>query len=220
MKNLYRGLAGLLLLLAACRGDVYRKLRLELPPYSPVKLEEFQEILITDFLVTRTPEGFDLNREIRDYFRAELERKFKGNILVQPFSVENEEALENEEAWKVLHSPSASRLIMTGKAGLIQETRKAILGRPARRPEEDRLSPARNIEERRVFTLELTVILLRPETGQPLLKKDFKETLTYTNLAQRVDFAFHDLAQRVRVKLFRPLLGEERIQERYLLLRS
>ncbi|MGQ9672090.1 MAG: hypothetical protein ACUVV5_03025 [Candidatus Aminicenantales bacterium] len=219
MTKVHSFLVGLLFLFTACGGDVYRKVRLELPAYSPVKLADYQEILITDFLVTKEPEGLNLNREIQEYFKLELEKKFRGHVFLQPFPVEGKDAFGNPEIWKPLAQPNRSRLILTGVAGFIQETRKAILSRPSRRPEEENLTPSKNVEERRVFTLELTLYLLNPETGQPLLQRDFKETMTYAHLQQRPDFAFHDLAQRVRVKLFRPILGEERTEERYLLLK-
>ncbi len=212
-------LVWLFFLLAACSGDTYRKIRLDLPPFSPVRLADYDEILITDFLVTKAPEGLDLNKEVAQYFKLELEKKFRGNVFHLPFPIDRDEAFQDAATWKPLASASGSRLVMTGKAALSQETRKAILSRPVRRTEEETLSPAKKIEERRVFTLELSVYLIRPDTGEVLLHRDFKETITYTNLQQRADFAFHDLAQRVRVQFFRPLLGEERLQERYLLLR-
>lgn len=217
IKN--RSLLVWLFFLAACGGNTYQKIRLELPPFSPVRLADYDEILITDFHVTGAPEGLDLNKEVGEYFKLELEKKFRGKVLRQPFPIENEEAFQNAATWKPLVSTSGSRLVMTGKAALRQETRKAILSRPVRRVEEETLSPPKNIEERRVFTLELSVYLVKPDTGEILVRRDFKETITYANLEQRADFAFHDLAQRVRVKFFRPLLGEERLQERYLLLK-
>ncbi len=218
MKKIHSGLASLVLLLSACIGNVYQKIKLELPPYSPLKLEEYQEIVITDFLVTKEPAGLDLNKEIQAYFRLEMEKKFKGKVIQEPLPLKSEEVFQSPDTWKPLVSASASRLIMTGKAALNEETRKAILSRPVKKIEETLSSP-RGIEERRVYTLELTVYLLKPETGEAVLQRDFKESATYTNLQQRADFAFHDLAQRVRVKFFRPLLGEARLQERYLLLK-
>jgi len=219
MRKISGAAACLLLFLTACRGDVYQKIRLELPAYSPVNLENYQEVIITDFLVTGKPEGLDLNREIQEYFRLELEIKFKGKVSVRPFPVESEEAFQSADYWKPLAAGSGSRLIMTGKAQLSEEIRKAILSRPARRIDDAPRSPSRDIEERRVFTLELNLYLIKAETGETLLQKEFKEVKTYVNLRQRADFAFHDLAQRVRTRLFRPILGEERNQDRYLLLR-
>jgi hypothetical protein len=52
-----------------------------------------------------------------------------------------------------------------------------------------------------------------------LLYRDFKETKTYAQPSQRTDFAFYDLAIRIKDKLFRRILEEGRIQERYLLLK-
>jgi len=211
--------ACLVLFLAACRSDAYRKLRVELPAYSPVKLEDFLEVVITPFLVADQPQGIDLNKEIADYLKPELERKFKGRVTLRQVPLESEEAFKQPEYWRSLAAGSSKPLVVTGRVTLNQETRKAILTRPVRSLEEEPLSPQRSLDERRIFTLEISLYLIKAETGETLLQRDFKETKSYTNPNQRTDFAFYDLIQRVKAKLFRLILGEERIQDRYLLTR-
>lgn len=212
-------LIGLTLFLAACGVDAYRKVRLELPSYSPVDLGKYREVVITNLLISKSPEGFDLDKEMGAYLKLELERKFKGKVSWQRISLENEEAFKKPDFWKTLGAGSKDVLFLTGKAQLTQETRKAILGKPAKRPFEEELASQRNIEERRIFTLESSLYMIKSETGEVLLSKDFKESKTYTNLQQRADFAFYELVQRVKAKLFRPILSEERIQDRYLLVK-
>ncbi len=211
--------ACLVFFLAACRSDVYRKLKVELPAYSPVKLEDFLEVVITPFLVADQPQGIDLNKEIADYLKPELERKFKGRVTLRQVPLESEETFKKPEYWQSLAASSNSLLVITGRATLTQETRKAILARPVRSLEQEPLSPQRSLDERRIFTLEVSLYLIKAETGETLLQRDFKETKSYTNPNQRTDFAFYDLIQRVKAKLFRLILGEERIQNRYLLTR-
>jgi len=211
--------ACLVLFLAACRSDAYRKLRVELPAYSPVKLEDFLEVVITPFLVADQPQGIDLNKEIADYLKPELERKFKGRVTLRQVPLESEEAFKQPEYWRSLAAGSSKPLVVTGRVTLNQETRKAILTRPVRSLEEEPLSPQRSLDERRIFTMEISLYLIKAETGETLLQRDFKETKSYTNPNQRTDFAFYDLIQRVKAKLFRLILGEERIQDRYLLTR-
>lgn len=211
--------ACLVLFLAACRSDAYRKLRIELPAFSPVKLEDFLEVVITPFLVTDQPQGIDLNKEIADYLKPELERKFKGRVTLRQVPLESEEAFKKQEYWQSLAAGLSKPLVITGRAALNQETRKAILSRPVRSLEQEPLSPQRSLDERRIFTLEVSLYLIKAETGETLLQRDFKETKSYTDPNQRTDFAFYDLIQRVKAKLFRLILGEERIQNRYLLAR-
>lgn len=212
-------IACLLLFLVACRSNAYRKLKVELPAYSPIRLEDFLEVVITPFLVADQPKGIDLNKEIADYLKPELERKFKGRVTLRQVPLESEEAFKKPEYWQSLAVGSSKSLVVAGRATLNQETRKAILSRPVRSLEEEPLSPQKSLDERRIFTLEVSLYLIRAETGETLLQRDFKETKSYTNPNQRIDFAFYDLIQRVKAKLFRLILGEERIQNRYLLTR-
>ncbi len=219
MRKNSLAVACLLLFLAACTSDAYRKLKVELPSYSPVKLEDFLEVVITPFLVAEQPQGIDVNKEIADYLKPELEKKFKGRVTLNQVSLESEEAFKKPEYWRALAAGSSKSLFLTGRASFTQETRKAILARPARSLQEESLSPRSGLDERRIFTLDVSLYLIKAETGEPLLQRDFKETKSYTNLNQRADFAFYDLIQRVKAKLFRLALGQERVQNRYLLTR-
>ncbi len=219
MKKNNCALFWLLLFLASCAGGgAYRKITVELPAYSPLNLEQFKEVAITNFLVAKEPAGIDLNKEIADYFKQEFEKKFRGKVSSRHIPLESEDLFKKPDFWKSLSADSASLLYVTGKAQMSQETRKAILN-SQKSPEDETLSPQKNISERNVFTLDISLYLIKGETGEILFGRDFKEIKTYTNPKQRADFAFNDLVQRVKTKLFRPILSEERIQHRYLLLK-
>lgn len=206
----------LLLFLTSCGGDTYRKVRLELPAYSTVHLDEFQEVILTNFLIANAPEGFDLNQELAAFFVPEFERKLSLPVTVQLVRLESEESIRRPDFWQALTAGSLRRFYVTGKAELTREIRKSILGEV---PGEDPFSPRRKIAERTLFSLSLHLFLIRGDNGEVLLDRDFKETKTYSSSNQRTAFAFHDLALRIKTKLFRLILNEERIQERYLLLK-
>lgn len=206
----------LLLFLTRCGGDTYRKLRLELPAYSTFHPDEFQEVILTNFLIVNAPEGFDLDQELAAFFVPEFERKLSLPVTVQRVRLESEESIRRPDFWQALAPGSSRRLYVTGKAELTREIRKSILGMV---PGEDPLSPQRKIAERTLFSLSLHLFLIRGDNGEVLLDRDFKEIKTYASPDQRTDFAFHDLALRIKTKLFRPILNEERFQERYLLLK-
>jgi len=209
----------LLVLLAACRGgDTYRKIRVELPAYSPLHPEQFEQAIFSGFLVAKEPDGLDLNKEIAEYFGPDFERKLHFRVTVQRVALESEELFRKPDFWRSLAPGPGRVLYVTGKAELTRETRKAILGRP-KADQDDPLAQQRGISERTLFSLSLHLYLIRGDSGEVVLDRDFKETKTYTNPKQRADFAFYDLAQRIRTKLFRPILSEERMQERYLLLK-
>lgn len=206
----------LLLLLTSCGGDTARKLRLEIPAYSTFHAEEFQGVVLTDFLIVSTPEGFDLNRELAAFFVPEFERRLGLSVAVTRVLPEIEESIRRPDFWLALAPRSPRQLYVTGKAELTREIRKSILGEV---PGEDPFSPQRKVAERTLFSLSLHLFLIRGDNGEVLLDRDFKETKTYAQPGQRTDFAFYDLAMRIKDKLFRRILSEEKIQERYLLLK-
>lgn len=216
MKRNNLPLLPLLLLMMSCGGDTYRKVRLELPNYSTLHPDEFQEVFLTDFLIVNAPQGFDLNQELAAFFVPEIERRLSLPVSAQHIGLENEESIRRPDFWQALAPRSPRRLYVTGKAELTREVRKSILGEV---PGEDPFTPQRKVAERTLFSLSLHLFLIQGDNGKILLDRDFKETKTYTNPDQRTDFAFHDLALRIKTKLFRLITNEERIQERYLLLK-
>jgi len=209
----------LLALLAACGGgDIYRKIRVGLPAYSTLHPEQFEQLVFSGFLVAKEPDGLDLNKEIAEYFGPEFEKKLHFRVIIQRVALESEELFRKPDFWRSLAPGPGRALYVTGKAEFTRETRKAILGR-TKADAEDPLAQQRGIVERTLFSLSLHLYLIRGDSGEVVLDRDFKESKAYTNLNQRADFAFYDLAQRVKTKLFRPILSEERMQERYLLLK-
>ncbi len=216
MKRNSLSLLLLLLLLMGCGRDLYRKVRLELPAYSPLHPDEFQEVFLTDFLIAKTPEGFDLNRELAAFFVPEIERRLGLPVNAQRIPLENEASIGKPDFWQALSPGPLRRLYVTGKAELTRKIRKSILGEV---PGEDPFTPQRKVAERTVFSLSLHLFLIQGDNGTVLLDRNFKESKTYTSPEQRTDFAFYDLAQRIKTKLFRLISNEERIQERYLLLK-
>jgi len=209
----------LLALLAACGGgDTYRKIRVELPAYSSLHPDEFEQVVFSGFLIAKEPEGLDLNKEIAEYFGSEFERKLHFRVTVRRVALESEELFRKPDFWRSLAPGPGRVLYVTGKAELTRETRKAILGK-AKADAEDPLAQQRGIVERTLFSLSLHLYLIRGDSGEVVLDRDFKESKAYNNLKQRPDFAFYELAQRIKTKLFRPILSEEKMQERYLLLK-
>lgn len=208
-----------LTLLAACGGQpAYRQIRLEIPTYSPLHLEEFNQAVICGFLVVQEPAGIDLNKETSEYFRSEIQRKLHFQVMVQPVTLENEELFRKPDFWRSLAPGSSRVLYVTGRAQLTRERRKVVVDRD-KEDVEDPFAPQKGIAERTIFSLDLHVYLIRADNGEVMFDRDFKETRAYVNPNQRTDFAFYDLVQRAKAKLFRPIMSEERMQERYLILR-
>lgn len=206
----------LFLLLASCSGESARKIRLEIPTQSILRVDEFQGVILTDFLITKAPEGFDLNRELAAFFVPEFERKLGLPVAVSRVLPESQESFREPDFWRTVAPGSSRQLGVTGKAEFAREVRKSILGEV---PGEDPFSPQRKVVERTFFSLSLRLLLIQGDSGEVLFDRDFKETQAYSQPGQRTDFAFYDLAMRIKDKLFRRILSEERMQERYLLMK-
>lgn len=204
-----------LVLLFSCSSVSYWKMRIEVPTKALVDLKNYEKIFIGDFLIQEDREDFDLNRETIDYFTFEIGQQFKGKVSPHKITLEEEETFDDKEFWKQLSSEKES-IFLTGSLKYTQEIRKAILRTQKRRLDEP-FAPEKAVEERRFFTLNLKLYLIETNTGEILYTRDFNESRGYTNPNQTAFFAFFDLIQRVRDKLFRTILGGPQIQERYLI---
>jgi len=208
-------LFGLLFFISCGTGEQVR-LRIEMPRKTPINLKDFEEIAITNFLVKEEAKEFDLNKELTKYFSVEIEQKVKNKISSSEVALENEEDFQNKKFWQRTFPDKKGTLLFTGSLEYTEEIRKAIKSTEKRRfeqpfPEESR------IEERRFYSLSLHLYLIDPHSGEALFERTFKESKSYKNPNQTAYFAFYDMMLTVRDKLFRQILGEEQIQERYLI---
>lgn len=208
-------LLGLLFFLSCSSGE-HLKLRIEIPRKAPVQLDGFDELVVTNFLVKKEAEDFDMNKELSDFFSAELGQKLEQKISSKVLTFENDEVFHNKEFWQALFPDRKGSVLFTGSLEYTQETRKAIKSLEKRQfetpfPEESR------IDARKFYSLNIQIYIIDPQTGEALFEKDFKESKSYKNPNQTAHFAFIDLIQAVKDKLFRQLLGEEQVQERYLI---
>lgn len=207
--------AGLVLSLS-CTSGLHWKLKIEMIGDVLIDLNKFDHLVITNFLIKKETTDVDLNREIADYFNVELGHKFKGKIIKKTLAIEDEEAFENDGFWKGLIEDPSKTLFLTGSAHYTEEIRKAIL--EARRDRyEDPFPSSKKLAERKFYTLNLDLYLIDAQSGEALYKGSFKETKGYHNPNQTAYFAFFDLIQQVKVKLFRNIIGDKKIEERYII---
>lgn len=216
MKKAKIALLLALLFSFSCASSNYWKLKIEVPERIALNLNQFSEIVITNFYIKKETKDFDLNQELVDYFSFEMGQKFKGKVSSKKISFEKEKPFEKEDFWKNLSPALEKAVFFTGSAQYTEEIRKAILETKKTRVDDPFVSE-RKLAERRFYTLNLDLYLIHTKTGEALYKRNFKESKGYKNPEQTASFAFFDLIQRVKVKLFRKVLGEDRIQERYLI---
>jgi|Deesub1362A_J573_1020465.scaffolds.fasta_scaffold00101_6 hypothetical protein len=199
----------------ACKGYNYVKLRLELPTKATVQLDKYSEIRLVNFLIKHQPKGMDLNKEIRDYLQFELSKQIEQKVTQEDLLVKAEETLKDKDFWK--NQASGQKILfLTGTAEYKEEVRKALLRREKRQFEEP-FSSTPKLAQRKFYSLILEVYLIDSTTGEIVFHRQFKENQFYQNKNQTAYFAFFDLIQKVKPKLFRRLLGGQRIQERYLI---
>jgi len=201
----------------SCASDQYWKVRIELPSKTTFNLDQFSEVIVTNFLIKEETEDFDLNQELVDYFSFEIGQNFKGKISSEKITFEEEEPFKNEAFWRDLLPDKREAILFTGGAQYSEEIRKSILGKKKGRFEDPFISKERTLAERRFYTLNLDLYMIDAKTGKPLYMRNFKESKSYENPKQTAPFAFFELIQRVKAKFFRNVLGEASIQERYLI---
>jgi hypothetical protein len=208
-------LLGILFFLS-CGSEEHLNLRIELPRKPPIPLENYDAFIFTNFMIKGEAQDFDMNKELTDFFSAEFEQALEKNISSEEISFMNEDVFQDQEFWQTLFPEQRGTLLFTGKLEYTQEIRKAIKSMQKRQfetpfPEESR------IDARKFYSLDLQIYIIEIQTGEVLYKRNFKESKSYRNPNQTAHFAFIDIIQSVRDKLFRQLLGEEQIQQRYLI---
>ncbi len=209
-------LLGLILIFFSCRSEEQLKLKIELPRKTPIPLDNFDEFVVTNFMIKGETQDFDMNRELTDFFSAELDQNLQKKISSKEISFETEDVFQAPEFWTAFYPEGKGTLLFTGELEYSQETRKAIKSLQKRQfetpfPEESR------IDSRKYYSLDLQIYIIDAQTGKVLYERNFKESKTYKNPNQTAHFAFIDIIHSVRDKLFRQLLGEEQIQQRYLI---
>lgn len=201
----------------SCTSLNYQKINVELPGIATSNIDQFQEIVISDFLVEKETTDFDINQELIDSFSTELSKHFLGKITTKEMSWEDKEVFPKEDFWKSFVPDQEEALILTGSVQYSEETRKAILeDRPAR--SEGYYPTKKGLAQRKFYTLTLNLYLIKAKTGEIFYSRDFKESKGYKNPKQTAIFAFFDLIETVKGKFIQNVVGKEKLEQRYLLI--
>ena len=207
-----------LVVLTSCVTTEYWKMKIEIPRRTELDIDAFDTVIIIPFLVENEVEDFDLSKEIGVYFEGMLNRKTKNRVTKRDLQLENDTLFESSDFWKTQDRESENTLFLTGTAQYTAETRKALLKR-AKKRYEDPFPTEATLEQRRFYTFNMTLFLIDAKSGEPVYKRDFKETQNYDNPNQTSYFAFFDLIQQIQEKFLRSVLGLSQVQERYLVIK-
>ncbi|MFA9452549.1 MAG: hypothetical protein ACERK6_01430 [Candidatus Aminicenantaceae bacterium] len=217
-SNRWRWPLGLLVLLtASCSSMDYFRLQLRIPRRADVRLADFDGIVVGDFLLKSEVEDFDINRELRDYLSTELsvELETQVDLLTAPLS--DESVFEDRDFWKSLDLGKKRAVIFSGTVEYSDETRKALIHKKGR--EQETPFPDRDyLKTQKFYSLNIQIHIIDSESGINLYHQEFKEQRSYSNPNQTAYFAFFDLAYQIKEKLFREIMGGNKIQDRYLII--
>jgi len=204
-----------LLFFVSCTSVSYFKVNVELSRKALFDINQFKEIIVTDFFIKKEAESFDLNQELVNYFTTQMKQNFKPVVSSRKISFPNEEIFKDKAFWKNILPDSQETALFTGTVDYTQEIRKAVV--QTKKKNDETFSRDKAIEERRFYTINLNFYFIDAQTGEVLYTQTFRETQGYKNPKQTGAFAFYDLADTVKVKLFNNVLGTATIQQRYLI---
>ena len=207
----------LIALSGACALESTRVLRFDLPVRPPLQIEAFNQLAILGFREAEPLTNFEARKELSEYLAYEFGIRLPDKVTQKNGLPEKEADFDDPDLWKDVET--GNTLFLTGTVRFTEDTRKA-LSLDEREIDGPFKSDVSGFRERKLFTLTSTLIFIEASTGKVLFRRDFKETKAYENIRQPAAFAFHELAVRMRAKLFAALFGEERPQERTLILRD
>jgi hypothetical protein len=183
----------------ACAADI--PVLIEIPAVSPVSIERYREIIVEDFRETEAVEDVALGRRMAEYLDAELRREFRGTVSRRGPA-----------------GDPAAGLVVSGTVGIAARAQKALREADIVKDGPFGLEE-RGLVERKRFTLTVAYKVSDAATGEVILAGGLKESRTYGDIQQSVEFALVDLLPLVKAKLFPALFGRVSAAERYLLLR-
>lgn len=190
--------------LVACRSVVPVEVRIEIAGVAAIPPGSFDEIVVTDFVAAAPLADLAVGRELRDDLATEIRRAFRGPVMT---------AGSADEA---LSRPRERAIVIAGSVTLAGEVRKAL--DKSRVPLDGPFKTAgRGLVELRHWTLTVDLAVRSAADGATLFRRAFREERDYIDLEKPADFAFSELAERVRARLLPLLLGTATRESRTLL---
>ena len=210
-------LAAALLAGAACGSGGPVGVSLNMPGIAVLPPGSFSEIVVTDFADAAPPPDLAPGLELPNYLAAEIGRVFAGPVSRATVPAEAAAGPAPPSFWKEKGVGHEGAVFLTGTVNLTGAVRKAV----DRVVPLDRLFDASRgglIEQLR-WTMVVDICLISAATGEVLHRTSLREYRDYNELDKPVEFAFSDLSDRIRARLFPALLGTPTIERRALLRR-
>jgi hypothetical protein len=186
----------------ACRALAPVPISMDMPGIARVSPGAFDEIVVSIFREDGASPDFEAGREFQAYLAAELRRVFKGPVT----------------AAAAAPAGHGRAVVLAGSVRLVKQVRKALQNTNV--PVDGPFKTAgRGLIEQCHWNLSLDLSAVSAVSGELLYHRTFEEERDYIDLEKPAEFAFSELAARVRTKLFSALLGTSSIESRTLLQR-
>ncbi|MFW6140002.1 MAG: hypothetical protein ACOC5S_01430 [Acidobacteriota bacterium] len=201
----------------SCNSISYLEIETDVAEIPELNLDQFNKIVITDFLLNKDKPDFDINKEIKEYFAQELKVNTDKEITIEKISPEPEEdKIFKEKDFWIRHSGDDKKgIFLTGSIGYKAERRKALV--KEKRKFEDPFTEEDRFAQQKLYALTLDLYVIDNQTGEILYQRKFDETKNYENPNQTSYFAFYDIIYSVKEKLFKDVLYRKKPQKRYLI---
>ncbi len=206
-----------LLCLLSCSTTNYVGIETDMANKPSLNLDQFDQIIITDFLLKKEKPDFDLNKEIKIYLAQEIQVRTDKKANTESFSPENENSFQKKDFWIQAGSKENKGIYLTGSIEYKSEVRKALV--KDKRKFEDPFQDEDRFVQRKQYSLVLDLYLIDSQTGEVLYQRKLNESKAYQNPNQTSYFAFYDLIYRVKEKIFRDFFDVKSNQNRYLLIK-
>ena len=162
------------LIILSCKSNEHYKLKIEVAEKPSINIDQYHEIVLTNFMIKEDPQDFDLNSELKDYQFSELARNLEKEVRVKDITIDNEGLFDSADFWKKVSSESTPAVILTGSVQYEKETRKALLKEKERSRFDNPFPSQSDLAERTFFTLHFDLYLIDSRSGQPIYSNNFK----------------------------------------------
>jgi hypothetical protein len=183
-----------------------------------VDLGAYSEIQVTEFRQEQEGPDPELAAWLTEQLTSQIGRTFKGTVIRRAIDWNGAARLDDPGFWRGLGAGLGEGVFLSGKMRFSGTTEKAL---PVGGLVRDGPFAAKNrgLQERRRFTLSLEPVLLSAATGTPVFRETYSDTQIYDGPGPADEVAFAALLDKVLPRFLAAILGADRSQSRYLLLR-
>ncbi len=200
----------IVLSLISCSEPV--KVKIEIPVESAVKLSDYKEIFVTNFLMSDAPEDFPIGKEIANFIVNEFRASLSVTSYFKEIKFENgEKIFGDSNFWKNVVE-EGKNLIITGTANIKEEKRNVV-----QESSPYVAYPGRRIVPMKFFIFTIKIFLIDSPTGSIISSKTFKEEKGYEDQDATIERGFMDIMQRISNKYLKDLFQKKIEEDRYII---